>query len=199
MGGGPVPHFRTHSTSASMALNASPLPTGIVPSKLQIALAIAILKTKPDRITVRGKCLTAGLTPRLLTATEYILHLRSHSKRGRQLFTEEQQHRHLDSVAYWRERYERAESKCHELEHRNVQLERANDALQIQYTPVNPSVSPKRKGDARKQAASSKRTRGTPEIPDNSVMAAHGTFGGDLDTLDGLGEGKYPFQFHRWR
>jgi hypothetical protein len=197
MGGGLVPHSRTHSTPTSMALNASPLPTGIMPSKLQIALAIAILKTKPDRITVRGKCLNAGLKPRLLTITEYILHLRSHSERGRQIFTEEQQHRHLDGVAYWRERYERAEAKCQELEHRNVQLERANDALQIQYTPVNPSVSPKRKGDARKQAASSKRTRGTPEIPDNSVMAAHGTFGGDLDTLDGLGEGKYPFQLHR--
>jgi hypothetical protein len=176
-----------------MTLDAPPLPAGIVPSKLQIALAIAILKTKPDGITVRGKCSNSDLTSRLLTVAEYVLRLRGHSKRGRHVFTEEQQHRHLDSVAYWREQYERAEANCHELEHRNVQLERANDALQVQYVPVSPSVSSKRKGDARKQAASSKRPRGTPEISENSVMAAQGTFGGDLETLDGLGEGQYPF------
>jgi len=188
-----VLHSRTHSTAASMALDAPPLPAGIVPSKLQIALAIAVLKTKPDGITARGKCSNSGLTSPLLTVTEYVLCLRSHFKRGRQVSTEEQQHRHLDSVAYWREQYERAEAKCQELEHRNVQLERANDALQVQYVPVSPSVSPKRKGDARKQAASPKRPKGTPEIPENSVMAAQGTFGGDLDTLDGLGEGKHSF------
>jgi hypothetical protein len=172
-----------------MALKAPTPPSCIVPSKLQIALAIAILKTKPDGITVKGENPESSLILRLLTALEYLICLRSHSKRGRQIFAEEQQHRHLDSVAYWRERYERAEAKCHELEHRNIQLERANDALQAQHVLISPPISSKRKGDARKQAASSKRPRGTPEVPENSAMAAQGTFGDDLDILDGLGEG----------
>lgn len=111
-------------------------------------------------------------------------------KRGPQRFTEEEEHRRLDSVAYWRERYERAETKCHELEHRNVQLERANDALQIQQVPVGLQGSTKRKGEAHKQDRSSKRLRGAPEVPENSMMGAQGTFAGDLDVLDGLGEGK---------
>ncbi|KAF2799315.1 hypothetical protein K505DRAFT_294774 [Melanomma pulvis-pyrius CBS 109.77] len=140
----------------------------IVPSKLQIALAIAILKTKPDGVTVR----------------DHILCLRSHLKRGPQRFTEEEEHRHLDSVTYWRERYERAETKCHELEHRNAQLGRANDALQIHKAPVGLQGSAKRKGEAYKQNRSSKRLRGAPEVPENSVMGTQGTFAGDLDVLD---------------
>lgn len=117
-------------------------------------------------------------------------------KQGRQQSTKEEQHRHFDSVAYWREQYERAEARCRQLEQRNVQLERANDDLQKMQLPVSVPEASKRKAESRKQGGSAKRLKSLPKKPEDSVMGAQVTFAGDLDILGGIGEGRSPFELH---
>ncbi|KAF2180900.1 hypothetical protein K469DRAFT_590807 [Zopfia rhizophila CBS 207.26] len=164
-----------------MAPNTAASQTSVGPSKLQIAFALAVLKSKPDGIAVR----------------DYILQLRNHLRQGRQPIAEDSQHRHLDSTAYWREQYEKADTKCQELQGRIIQLERETETLQrradVESVNASTTASSKRKRDAGKQTNSKslKRARLSQEKSSDSLaVAVQDTFADDLDVLDGLGEGK---------
>ncbi|KAF2659843.1 hypothetical protein K491DRAFT_712374 [Lophiostoma macrostomum CBS 122681] len=154
-------------------------------SRVQVALAIAIVRSKPDELSIR----------------DHLLKLRAHLKQGKQPVTDSGGHRHLDVGAYWRDRHDESEQRCRELEHRIVQLERAKDALQsrpdIEGIIAKDSRTTKRKGGANGSARSTKRVKASSDTVDKSVKGAQGSFADDLETLDGLGEGtvSHAFQF----
>ncbi|KAF2710168.1 hypothetical protein K504DRAFT_377943 [Pleomassaria siparia CBS 279.74] len=134
------------------------------PSRLQIALALAILKTRPNDLTPRN----------------YLLQLRAYLRHGRQHFSEEERHRYLDSLTYWKQQYETSEDKCHELERRNAQLEQELETLRVQPT--------KRTGEASKSGRTIKKPKRQGEVIENPSTGAKNILAGDADVLKRLGE-----------
>ncbi|KAF2475071.1 uncharacterized protein BDR25DRAFT_212990 [Lindgomyces ingoldianus] len=146
---------------------------GLLPSQLQIAFAVAIVRRKPDTITVK----------------DYMVQLRHHLSQGKQRITSRDSHRHFNSVSYWKEQFERVQQSCQQLQQRNVQLERANDHLQnLAIQPegkVTPTAKRKRRGG---KQAPSKRGRPSLTASDHPTLGQEGTFSNDLDLLESVGE-----------
>ncbi|EGC44491.1 conserved hypothetical protein [Histoplasma capsulatum var. duboisii H88] len=83
------------------------------PSHPQLALALAIVKSKPSNTTIK----------------DHILEIRRHIHDGKAYRCPEFPEKHLDSITFWREAYEKSESaqstlldKIYELEQRNATL-----------------------------------------------------------------------------
>ncbi|KAF2269787.1 hypothetical protein CC78DRAFT_564477 [Lojkania enalia] len=148
-------------------------PSKAAPSGVQVALAIAILRSKPKDITVRN----------------YVQQLRSYLRAEHRTAGNDNR-RHLDSVMYWKDQYEVSEEKCRGLEHRITQLERANDALQSRQNveSVHTETSSKRKRGVKKQAKTSKRSKVSDNISDPFAPATQDMLAVDSDVLDPLGE-----------
>ncbi|KAF2733944.1 hypothetical protein EJ04DRAFT_543860 [Polyplosphaeria fusca] len=148
-------------------------PAELAPSRVQVALAIVILKSKPKDLTVR----------------EYIEHLRDHLRRGHLPIQNTDPLRYLDSVAYWRDESLRYEDRCHELESTVTDLRRANDELRVRIDTKSgdDAASAKRKRASTKQTKS-KRARASQVDSDQTTLVTQGTLAGDLDVLDRLGQ-----------
>ncbi|KAF2867731.1 hypothetical protein BDV95DRAFT_174474 [Massariosphaeria phaeospora] len=151
-------------------------PSAIGPSKLQIALAVAIVRSKPRGVSAR----------------DYVLQLRDHLKKGRLDHDEEDHRRYLDMMAYWRKRCEQFEQTSNDLERRNSQLERANQVLQGRLGLDNwvegGATAPKRKSQEPTPARRSKRSKPSPQTPEPSTGTDVDTFADDLNIFDELGE-----------
>ncbi|EFW19484.1 hypothetical protein D8B26_007710 [Coccidioides posadasii str. Silveira] len=109
---------------------ASPYPGGpSPPSQAQLALAIAILKSKPPHTTIK----------------DYILCIRNYIKTGQRERDESSQEYHLDSTAFWREAYEKSEAAQSRLLDRIYELEQRNGASALNVEPESGSKAPLRK------------------------------------------------------
>lgn len=169
------------STVSSPAIYSVPVMS--TPSSLQMTLAMALVKSKPADTTIRA----------------YLVQLRAdiQSTRGPQIG--EARERHLDNVAYWKTKYEAAESKCIELQHRIVQLERERDMLEHQAGNQNTSAASsttRKRGTSKQQAAAPKTSKkmktSKARAPDPHELDPNDTISDDLSFLDGLGKGMSP-------
>lgn len=119
------------------------------PSQLQLALALAIVKSKPGNITVRGMFPVPfhRITLNLINPwpIDHILGLRKHIRVGKRELEPKpgsaaincdahDGERHIDSVSFWREAYEKSEAaqsrlldRIYELEQRNVNFRLTKD------------------------------------------------------------------------
>ncbi|KAF1918578.1 hypothetical protein BDU57DRAFT_444161 [Ampelomyces quisqualis] len=88
----------------------------ILPSQAHIALAIAIVRSKPINVTIR----------------EYVLRLREHCKPGQPASNAVDYDHYLDLVGYWQHQCQRAQEECNRLRSINIRLERSNQALSQQ-------------------------------------------------------------------
>ncbi|KAK2744374.1 N-acetylglucosaminyl-phosphatidylinositol de-N-acetylase [Myotisia sp. PD_48] len=99
------------------------------PSQFSLALASAIVKSKPLHLTIR----------------DYILHLRKHILLGQKLQVPHGGQSNLDSTSFWREAYERSEAEKSQLLNRIYELEQLSEVTllknsqgtQFDSTPVN--------------------------------------------------------------
>ncbi|KMU74089.1 hypothetical protein DIZ76_016672 [Coccidioides immitis] len=99
------------------------------PSQAQLALAIAIVKSKPPHTTIK----------------DYILRIRNYIKTGQRERDESSQKYHLDSTAFWREAYEKSEAAQSRLLDRIYELEQRNGASALNVEPESGSKAPLRK------------------------------------------------------
>ncbi|OJD17887.1 hypothetical protein AJ78_02059 [Emergomyces pasteurianus Ep9510] len=83
------------------------------PSQPQLALALAIVKSKPSDTTIK----------------DHILEVRRHIYNGKICHIPELPTKHLDSITFWREAYEKSESAQSKLLDKIYELEQRNAAL----------------------------------------------------------------------
>lgn len=100
------------------------------PTPLQLALAIAINRTKPKDTFVDGlKALLLLPLCATLILSDYIRDLREHIKAGRQ---SERRHQHLDRATFWQSECERTRALLEEEKNISFTLKRQNNAYQAQ-------------------------------------------------------------------
>ncbi|KAJ5782473.1 hypothetical protein N7457_004247 [Penicillium paradoxum] len=85
------------------------------PTKLQLALALAVVKQKPPDTDIQ----------------DYILELRQCIKRGKNWSDVIETEKFLDSVSFWQQAYERSEARQSELRDQMHELKQRNEALLI--------------------------------------------------------------------
>ncbi|KAK3079317.1 hypothetical protein LTS18_005156 [Coniosporium uncinatum] len=139
----------------------------LVPTEIQIAVALTVVKSKPDNISIR-----------------YIVQLRQHIRRravGESVQSETRQY--IDGVAYWRGQFERAESEKANLETRITQLERRHDKLKAQVSSefVDNGAAAKRKRDSGKDVTLTRPTKRAKAGSED--LDGDNTFDDDYDTL----------------
>ncbi|WEW61063.1 hypothetical protein PRK78_006552 [Emydomyces testavorans] len=102
-------------------MTAFPCSNGFCPpSQAQLALALAIVKSKPAHVSIK----------------DFILGVRNHVKSGRRKQVEAvQDDRHLDSAAFWREAYEKSEAAQSRLLDKIYELEQRNEAAALKANP----------------------------------------------------------------
>ena len=105
-----------------------------LPSDRTIAFAAAIVSSKPDDLTVRGKPFTQPTHSLHLQLTqpssaEYISLLTRHVAKGRRENAFSVAYRHLDRSAYWRAECERAKADCRSAEEARLAALRDVDLL----------------------------------------------------------------------
>ncbi|KAF2203244.1 hypothetical protein GQ43DRAFT_275964 [Delitschia confertaspora ATCC 74209] len=152
----------------------------IVPSKLQMALALAVVQSKPDDTTIR----------------DYILRLRSHLRYQPPIITGGTHRHHFDNVGYWRDQYERSNAQCRKLESRIIHLEQEKEMMQSQAENgigLVAAANSKRKETVTKQlpTRTSKRTKNALDKPLNTGGLARprqDSFSEDFADLGGLGQ-----------
>ncbi|KAE9966325.1 hypothetical protein BLS_007072 [Venturia inaequalis] len=83
------------------------------PSQFQLALALAIAKTKPDGISVR----------------DYLAKIRHHILEGSRVTNYGSADEYLDAAAYWHDMFKESQMEIHELQTRMSKLERGNERL----------------------------------------------------------------------
>ncbi|KLJ09406.1 hypothetical protein EMPG_15176 [Blastomyces silverae] len=103
------------------------------PSQPQLALALAIVKSKPSNTTIK----------------DHILKIRRHIRDGKAYHAPEFPEKHLDSITFWREAYEKSESAQSKLLDKIYELEQRNAALLLKGGKCNAS-EPKAPGTKRK-------------------------------------------------
>ncbi|OAX84674.1 hypothetical protein ACJ72_00966 [Emergomyces africanus] len=107
------------------------------PSQPQLALALAIVKSKPSDTTLK----------------DHILEVRRHIYNGKTNHAPELPHKHLDSITFWREAYEKSESAQSKLLDKIYELEQRNAALLLKgrkdgaYGTNTPMLKRKANGD----------------------------------------------------
>ncbi|KAF3483444.1 uncharacterized protein GIQ15_02768 [Arthroderma uncinatum] len=93
------------------------------PSQFQLALALAVVKSKPSDTSIR----------------EHILKLRNYISTGKRTYVETSgQENHLDSTAFWREAYEKSEAAQSKLLDKIYELEQRNEARVLREGWDNP-------------------------------------------------------------
>ncbi|EUC51069.1 hypothetical protein COCMIDRAFT_80142 [Bipolaris oryzae ATCC 44560] len=146
-------------------------PSTSLPSQQQIALAIAIIRCKPAGVPLR----------------EHVIHLRSQIKLGQDPRERANPGCYVDQVAYWKERCKRAEDECEQLRSVNIKLERSNQLLSNQQSPISEIET-----DSNIRPPSStkglKRPKQVQKRAHDLVAAAQETINQDLDFLEAIGK-----------
>ncbi|KKZ63638.1 hypothetical protein EMCG_02079 [[Emmonsia] crescens] len=93
------------------------------PSQPQLALALAVVKSKPSDTTIK----------------DHILEIRRHIHDGKTYHAPEMPEKHLDSITFWREAYEKSESAQSKLLDKIYALEQRNAALLLKRGEDNAS------------------------------------------------------------
>ncbi|KAK2797689.1 hypothetical protein FQN50_009113 [Emmonsiellopsis sp. PD_5] len=104
------------------------------PSQTQLALALTIVKSKPANIPLK----------------DHILQIRQHIHNGGNRHSNTTEDKHLDSITFWREAYEKSESAQSKLQDRIYELEQRNEALALRGEEKNSAganLTTKRKSD----------------------------------------------------
>lgn len=161
----------------------------VAPTRTQIALAIAVIRSKPSDVSVRGESRSFHLRNQQADRLEYILQLREHVKQGANPNLAQDQGHYLDLVTYWQEQCKIAQSECDRLQGLNIKLERSNHMLATQTATsagVNNAVAPKPTKRKTQTAASTRPSRRQPQ----SVADTEDMIEQDSGFLDALGEGR---------
>ncbi|KAK2804232.1 hypothetical protein FQN51_002321 [Onygenales sp. PD_10] len=131
------------------------------PSQTQLALALAIVKSKPPNVALK----------------DHILQTRQHIHNGGNQHSNTTEDKHLDSITFWREAYEKSESAQSKLQDRIYELEQRNEALTLRgegknSAGTNPSTKRKSDGDlpttvsrSQKRSKTSKTGRSATSMP----------------------------------
>ncbi|KAK2776252.1 hypothetical protein FQN53_002750 [Emmonsiellopsis sp. PD_33] len=131
------------------------------PSQTQLALALAIVKSKPPNVALK----------------DHILQTRQHIHNGGNPHSSTTEDKHLDSITFWREAYEKSESAQSKLQDRIYELEQRNEALTLRgegknSAGTNPSTKRKSDGDlpttvsrSQKRSKTSKTGRSATSMP----------------------------------
>ncbi|KAL1886471.1 hypothetical protein Plec18167_000402 [Paecilomyces lecythidis] len=150
------------------------------PSQSQLALALAIVKLKPTNIDIK----------------DHILQIRELIKPGRDPVRTSFPEKHLDSVSFWQQAYEKSEASQSKLLDRIYELEQRNEAILLKLQPKEqeenkPQGLGKRKSKAN-EATSAPLKRAKTQSATSSVNTAGNKFftygdvgGGKLEHLDG--------------
>ncbi|KAL4887412.1 hypothetical protein BJY04DRAFT_212448 [Aspergillus karnatakaensis] len=148
------------------------------PCPAQLALALAIAKTKPPSLDIK----------------EYILQIRENIKTSRGAQISDTPELFFDSVAFWKNAYEKSEAENSKLLDRTFELEQRNDALLAkQRSKEDPGSEVKRQIASKQPAA---RRAQTLLPPGNSAVAALcGLDGNTTGLLDGLTTGPFMRQY----
>lgn len=162
---------------ASAAMSGPPYPS--------VAVAIAIVRSKPAGTAARGERTVYSNSFRILTCPEYVLKLRTHMRVAQRELSNAEKTRYLDAVDYWQGRCGEVEHRCRELEEQIVKLERRNQLQSDQNRNGSDLAirSSKRKRDA-SPIRRAKRTRTSRQ----QAVSAEETMEDDFDMLDELGE-----------
>ncbi|OJD21119.1 hypothetical protein ACJ73_07545 [Blastomyces percursus] len=137
------------------------------PSQLQLALALAIVKSKPSNTTIK----------------DHILKIRQHIHDGKAYHAPELPEKHLDSITFWREAYEKSESAQSKLLDKIYELEQRNAALLLKGGECNASET---------KVAKTKREingDGNSEVLNHAQKRAKTTKNGRLNTSRPQGKG----------
>ncbi|USP78102.1 phosphatidylethanolamine-binding protein pebp [Curvularia clavata] len=154
-----------------MIPNSPIVPSPFLPSQQQIALAIAIVRSKPPGVPLR----------------DHVAQLRSKTKRGRDPLDTVNPGCYIDQVAYWKERCKRAEDECDNLRNANIKLERSNQLLLRQIdTVVDLDASVNARPLSPKKSL--KRPRSTQKRGQDPVADAQEAIDHDLDFLEAMGK-----------
>ncbi|KAI8942968.1 hypothetical protein NX059_001007 [Plenodomus lindquistii] len=159
-----------------MTRAAPSLPQVKIPAPEQIALAVAVIRSKPATLSLRN----------------YILQLRKHVRRGANPATREDSSHYLDLVGYWKDKYARSQEECARLQSLNIKLERSNHALTVRLDlPIDGldqrvGPSPRRKARAASPVRITKRSQ--PTSAQQSVVETQDSIEDDADFLDALGD-----------
>lgn len=166
----------------------------VTPSSAEIALAIAILRSKPSAVALRGQC--SCFAPRYtnLTWLDYILQLREHCRQGQPAYSTHDLDHYLDLVGYWQDQCQKAQEECARLRSVNIRLERSNHQLAQQ----NDAGLDQRPGTAssaskRKTPSPSKRPRSPTKATEQPLARAQEGIESDYEFLGGLGDSKSSF------
>ncbi|KAL5343086.1 hypothetical protein BJX70DRAFT_207305 [Aspergillus crustosus] len=150
------------------------------PSPAQLALALAIVKTKPPG---------SGMT-------EYVLQIRQNIKSSRDADISLSPEMFFDSVTFWKQAYEKSEAENSKLLDRTYELEQRRDALLAKLNSHEDSQSEVKQESKRKATGSQ-----TPRIRTKTQLPVYNSSAPDLQylrnngtsTLDELGASTGPF------
>lgn len=177
-----------------MPSKAQPPPAAFEPSSAHVALAIAIIRTKPAGTSARGElhpsyyCLSAN-------HQDYVLQLRDAVRLGSPLADYEDGGHYVDLVAYWKDQCQRQQDECDRLRIENSRLERSNQSLisRSGCTPdvasINAMNTSKRKARALSPARNAKRLKVDQPV-ERSLVETQEDIDEDMDFLDRLGQGR---------
>jgi hypothetical protein len=153
-----------------------------------MALALAIVRTKPVGMQVRGKFKLSKKTPHFLILLDYVLQLRAQIKPGLDPRERENPTCYVDEVAYWKNRCQKAEDECEKLRGVNIKLERSNHLLSSLSGPVldvdAAAYTTKRKAPSASPTRSKPSRQAQKQSP---TAAAQENIDNDLDFLEVLG------------
>ncbi|KAL2011507.1 hypothetical protein VTN00DRAFT_4225 [Thermoascus crustaceus] len=146
--------------------------TVAAPSPAQLALALAIVKLKPANVDIK----------------DHILQIRQHIKSGRDPHLASAPEKHLDSIAFWQQAYEKSESAQSKLLDRIYELEQRNEALLARMKQTSPAereapVPASKKRKANDEAVGTTRKRAKTNL---GVAAGGGLLGKSYNVLDGF-------------
>ncbi|OCL08586.1 hypothetical protein AOQ84DRAFT_431649 [Glonium stellatum] len=158
---------------APVAISKTDGASNKAPSPLQIALALAVGRSKPDDVSFK----------------DFILRLRNHLRPGRQPDAEKREHQHLNSATYWQDQYEQSEASRLELLAQVTRIERERDLLKGKSSAADTS---KRRRDFESDSMASKpakRARPNKRLTaDSALLPPHGSFSENFDPLEAVGK-----------
>jgi hypothetical protein len=101
------------------------------PPPEQLALALAIVKSKPANLDIKGALLHHQLSRSHLTnySIEYILQVRQFIKTSREAEAFRSPEQFFDSVAFWKQAHDESEAEQNKLRDRVYELEQCNEML----------------------------------------------------------------------
>ncbi|KAJ9663294.1 hypothetical protein H2201_005738 [Coniosporium apollinis] len=187
------------------------------PSRLHLALAIAVVKSTPNGLSVTGSMFLSAFTPpktlTVLYPLDYIFRLRQHLATGQRKSDRHAESRHLDNAALWKDQHTQLEVAFTDLQAKTAGLERKINLLERQLklttyptVEVGAASGGKRKiatAESGTSSRSSKRPKpGKDFVEGDAERLPPDTFGEDFDTLNLAGKAgaitvQHLYQIHK--